>query len=343
VIVAFIVIRFLRGLAMTHFIGRTLLFNSVGAFIREPAMRASGGLVVRTSLYRNWLTVLLSLASSLFAAGTMAQLSTQTVTQTTQTVTQAAPDWLGKLSFTVPAAAALLVQDPDDYTGGFQVIPGQFDPGKTYLVQSAWLNAIGCPTSATTALPNASFTGVGGYSSFTDAACPDGDPNDSRVEGLLLAKTGPTYNFASAFARIVGIKGKAITTLGWDIRKYSPTGVFPIASDSPLGSHCGAGAPRWNIATTDGFFFLGCNSPPAPVQVASDTGWIRMRWPAPLLAYKSGGIGTPEPVTGTVTSLTIVFDEGQDASGAPDQFGAAILDNIYINGVMVGRGPVNAK
>jgi len=25
--------------------------------------------------------------------------------------------------------------------------------------------------------------------------------------------------------------------------------------------------------------------------------------------------------------------------GAPDQFGAAILDNIDVNGVLVGRGP----
>jgi len=45
----------------------------------------------------------------------------------------------------------------------------------------------------------------------------------------------------------------------------------------------------------------------------------------------------------TIKSLSIVFDEGQDASGAPDQFGAAVLDNIAINGGMTGRGPTNAK
>ena len=35
--------------------------------------------------------------------------------------------------------------------------------------------------------------------------------------------------------------------------------------------------------------------------------------------------------------ITIVFDEGQDESGGPDFFGAAVLDNIDVNGVLVGR------
>jgi hypothetical protein len=42
--------------------------------------------------------------------------------------------------------------------------------------------------------------------------------------------------------------------------------------------------------------------------------------------------------TGTVKSIQIVFDEGQDASGALDQFGLAVLDNIDVNGMLVGRG-----
>jgi len=36
-------------------------------------------------------------------------------------------------------------------------------------------------------------------------------------------------------------------------------------------------------------------------------------------------------------------DEGQDASGGPDQFGAAILDNINVNGTLVGRGATEAS
>ena len=52
-----------------------------------------------------------------------------------------------------------------------------------------------------------------------------------------------------------------------------------------------------------------------------------------------------DPMTGAciitglaVTSIDIVFDEGQDSLLAgPDQFGVAILDNIDVNGVLVGQ------
>jgi hypothetical protein len=40
-----------------------------------------------------------------------------------------------------------------------------------------------------------------------------------------------------------------------------------------------------------------------------------------------------------VQSISIVFDEGQDASGGPDSSGLAVLDNIDVNMVLVGRGP----
>ena len=68
-------------------------------------------------------------------------------------------------------------------------------------------------------------------------------------------------------------------------------------------------------------------------------GVIRLRWGAAGLATAF------PPITSTdvVSRIVIVFDEGQDVSGGPDQFGAAILDNIDVNGTLVGRGPVNAN
>jgi len=42
-----------------------------------------------------------------------------------------------------------------------------------------------------------------------------------------------------------------------------------------------------------------------------------------------------------VRSIEIVFDEGQDV--APTNFGEAILDNIDVNGTLVGRGPTDAN
>jgi hypothetical protein len=82
---------------------------------------------------------------------------------------------------------------------------------------------------------------------------------------LLLAKTGPTENFAAATAELTKVKG----------------------------------------------FCVGCT---------------------PAL----------QPVTGTVLRRQIVFDEGQD-TGGPDNFGAAFLDNIDVNGALVGHGATDAS
>jgi len=212
------------------------------------------------------------------------------------------------------------------------VKPSEFDPARTQLVQAAWLDGIGCPTNGFIALPNATFTGVAGTQPYADAGCPTGDPNDQNNEGLLLVKTGPTNNFAAAVAELKKVRGITLTELGYDIRKSGGSGA------SPLGSHCGAGAPRFNVVTSDGVnHFLGCNSPPGAA-AATSTGWVRLRWLAAGLA----GAFPPILPSDVVTRIQIIFDEGQDAGGAPDQFGAAILDNIDVNGQLVGHGATDA-
>ena len=280
------------------------------------------------------LAIVLAVACLGLSGNAQAQLSTsttepvQTSTSTTQTVqatSETLPDWVGKLPLTLPEAfATLLASSPDDYTGeGFQVKPGQFDPFKTYLVQAAWLHGIGCPRPGTRIVV-CDVDPVTGQCNFREDTTPAGEvcvenTSDDRTEGLLLAKTGPTENFASAFARIVGIKDTVITQLGWDIRKHGPGSKL-----GPSGSHCGGGAPRWNIGTDQGIIFVGCNS--SIIDIPGQA-WIRQRWEFP------GGI--------TAQSLAILFDEGTDTG--PDFFGAAILDNITINGVIVGKGAVNAR
>jgi hypothetical protein len=228
-----------------------------------------------------------------------------------------------------------LVLDPlTDPPGNFHTVtPRDFDPAHTNLVQAAWLNAIGCPTNAFVAVPNTSFTGVAGTMPFTDTACLTGDANDQHNEGLLLVKTGPTSNFAAAVAELVNVKTITLTELGYDIRKVG-------LSADPRGSHCGAGAPRFNVVTSDGLVhFLGCNSPPAAQTPSTNGGWLRLRWNAAELAA-----AFPPILPGNVVNrIVIVFDEGQDPSGGPDQFGAAILDNIDVNGTLVGHGATNAS
>ena len=226
------------------------------------------------------------------------------------------------VAFLVFAAAAIAA-------GAFhQVKPVVFDPANSNLVQSGWLSGIGCPTSQDIQAfvpPNFDTTATVTYA---DAGCPTGDSRDNTNEGLLLAKTGPTNNNAAATARLRDVPS-TVTELGYDIRKGG-------APASPTGSHCGAGAPRFDIVTRSGaIYFIGCNSPPGTVTAAS-TGWTRLRWGAGTLAF---GQGTTPPAALSsldVKEIDIVFDEGQDTG--PDFFGLAVLDNVDVNGTLVGQG-----
>jgi len=64
---------------------------------------------------------------------------------------------------------------------------------------------------------------------------------------------------------------------------------------------------------------------------------MRLRWGAAQLAEAF----PPILPTDVVTRIVIVFDEGTDTG--PDFFGAAILDNIDVNGTLVGEGSVTAN
>jgi hypothetical protein len=50
-----------------------------------------------------------------------------------------------------------------------------------------------------------------------------------------------------------------------------------------------------------------------------------------------------QPAASSYISLQVGFGEGQDPSGGPDEFGAAILDNIDVNGTLVGHGATGAS
>src|SRR6267143_2912244 len=153
----------------------------------------------------------------------------------------------------------------------FAATASEFDPGNTFLVQAEWLDGIGCPTNGRIAVPNADFTGVSGTAPYSDTGCPTGDTGDAHNQGLLLGKTGPTANFAAAQADINGVRGIHLTELGYDIRK--PRSVADLS-----GSQCGAGAPRFDVITSDNVdHFVGCTSP-TPGQTTVGVGWIRLRY-----------------------------------------------------------------
>jgi hypothetical protein len=232
------------------------------------------------------------------------------------------------LTGSVLVASAVFVAAAMAANSFHQVKPDVFDPANSNLVQSGWLSGIGCPTSQDIEAfvpPNFDTTATVTYA---DPGCPTGDPQDKTNEGLLLAKTGPTANNAAATAQLKDVPS-TVTELGYDIRK----GGAPV---SPIGSHCGAGAPRFDIVTKSGaVFFIGCNSPPGTITAASN-GWTRLRWGASTLAFGQGTT-PPAPLSSlSVKEIEIVFDEGQDT--APDFFGLAVLDNIDVNGMLVGEG-----
>jgi len=194
------------------------------------------------------------------------------------------------------------------------VVPFEFDPNNLNLAKSTWLSGTGCaPTGG------------------TDPLCTSGnDPKDKKNEGLFLAKTGSTGNVVAAGARINGVKGTGLTVLGYDLRK-------PVDNFDPRGSHCGAGAPRFNIVIAGATYFIGCNSP-QPAFTVLGLGWIRLRWGGATGVKAFNQLGILTDITGMpVDAIQIIFDEGQDTG--PDNFGAAILDNITINDQVAGRGP----
>src|SRR5438552_4214127 len=134
---------------------------------------------------------------------------------------------------------------------------------------------------------------------------------------LLLQKGGTTSVNASAFAVIGGIEGLTLTELGFDYKN---------------DGHCGAGAPRFNVTLPDGrYFFFGCVYG-NPQELPSAPDWTRIRWKDgegmvfPAGPYDWPGFGV------VVQSIAIVFDEGTDVGG-----GSVLLDNININGSLIGK------
>src|SRR5256884_6277584 len=70
------------------------------------------------------------------------------------------------------------------------------------------------------------------------------------------------------------------TELGYDIRKFGPG-----THSGPQGSHCGAGAPRFNVSTSIGFFFLGCSSPPPNMETLGDRKSTRLNSSHGYISY----------------------------------------------------------
>ncbi len=179
------------------------------------------------------------------------------------------------------------------------------------IVTSAWLGGMGLPDNG------------GANGALTTR-------NDPHL-GLLLNKNGPTVDCSSSGATIKNVKGMKVTagfTLGYDYR---------------FSGHCGAGAPRFNVDTDQGFFFVGCaNAPQGPAP--QDVRWSQTRSVVTACGSEcfnaTLGIQGSIPENAKIKSIDIVFDEGTDSTSDSDPTGVglAVLDNIYINGTTITSG-----
>src|SRR5512141_1535487 len=148
------------------------------------------------------------------------------------------------------------------------------------------------------------ITGVAGASLVPGVYDPGntGCPTATYANGTLhLVKNCATSTNAAAGADITGV-----------------TGAFTSASFTLLStSQCQGGSPRFDIVTTTGTFFLGCNN---VTPVLNADGSATYTFTAATIA--AGGNQVPLP-TGTITSAGVLIDVQ----------GTADLRDITLNGV----------
>jgi hypothetical protein len=158
-------------------------------------------------------------------------------------------------------------------------------------------------TIAAIAVAALAFVGTAGAALVPGVFDPGntGCPVATAQNGWLhLEKNCVNATNASAYGQITGVNGQAFTS-----------GSFTLKS----ASQCQGGSPRFNIFTTTGTFFLGCNNV-TPVTNADGTATYTFT-PATIAAA-----GLPVP-TGTITGASVIIDIQ----------GVADVKNVMLNGI----------
>ena len=128
---------------------------------------------------------------------------------------------------------------------------------------------------------------------------------------LHLEKNCPTATNASAGADVTGVSGQTFQSAS-----------FTLAS----ATQCQGGSPRFNIDTTTGFFFLGCNN---VNPTTNPDGTVTYTFTAATLAAAGQQVPTP---TGTIESVSVLIDVQ----------GTADLTNVTFNGKLQKLAPGKA-
>jgi hypothetical protein len=145
-------------------------------------------------------------------------------------------------------------------------------------------------TMAAFAVAALAFVGTAGAAVIPGVFDPGktGCPVAKAQSGWLhLEKNCVNTTNASAFGQITGANGKPFTS-----------GSFTLKS----ATQCQGGSPRFNIFTTTGTFFLGCNN---VTPVLNADGTATYRFTAATIAAAGGQVPFP---TGAITSASVIID-----------------------------------
>jgi hypothetical protein len=129
-----------------------------------------------------------------------------------------------------------------------------------------------------------------------------------KTKTLHLEKNCPTATNAAAGADITGVSGQTFQSAS-----------FTLAS----ATQCQGGSPRFNVDTTTGFFFLGCNN---VTPTTNANGTVTYTFTAATLAAAGQQVPTP---TGTIESMSVLIDVQ----------GMADLTRITVNGTVQKLAP----
>jgi hypothetical protein len=128
---------------------------------------------------------------------------------------------------------------------------------------------------------------------------------------LHLEKNCPTATNSAAGAEVTDVSGQTFQSAS-----------FTLASTS----QCQGGSPRFNVVTTVGLFFLGCNN---VTPTTNADGTVTYTFTAATLAAAGQQVPTP---TGTVQTVSLLIDVQ----------GTADLTNVTFNGKLQRLAPGKA-
>jgi len=145
-----------------------------------------------------------------------------------------------------------------------------------------------------------------------------GTASNSGNLALALSKTVHAPAGTSAGAQLVGAENLVkLTELGFDVRQ---------------GGQCTANSPHFVVVTSDDVTHVVTGCANGTIQTAPAQGWIRVRFDPANPAQASPPVAPGQPIK----SIAIVLDGGPEATPNPGG-GLVVLDNIDVNGVIVGK------